>query len=88
MLHACMISYFCCVRLFVTPWTVACQAALSLGILQARILERVAMLWLSLSAASGGCSLAVVRGLLLVVAPLVAEHDSRAWGPHSCTLQA
>ena len=27
----------------VTPWTVACQAPLSMGILQARILEWVAM---------------------------------------------
>ena len=33
----------CCrVRLFVTPWTVAHQAPLSTGILQARILEWVA----------------------------------------------
>ena len=31
------------VQLFATPWTVACQAPLSLGILQARILEWVAM---------------------------------------------
>ena len=31
------------VQLFVTPWTVACQAPLSMGILQARILEWVAM---------------------------------------------
>ena len=31
------------VQLFVTPWTVACQASLSMGILQARILEWVAM---------------------------------------------
>ena len=31
------------VRLFVTPWTVAHQAPLSMGILQARILEWVAM---------------------------------------------
>ena len=30
------------VCLFVTPWTVACQASLSMGILQARILEWVA----------------------------------------------
>ena len=30
------------VRLFVTPWTVAHQAPLSMGILQARILEWVA----------------------------------------------
>ena len=31
------------VRLFETPWTVACQAPLSMGILQARILEWVAI---------------------------------------------
>ena len=31
------------VKLFATPWTVACQAPLSMGILQARMLERVAM---------------------------------------------
>ena len=33
-----------CVRLFATPRTVACQALLSVGILQARILEWVALL--------------------------------------------
>ena len=32
-----------CVQLFETPWTVALQALLSMGILQARILEWVAM---------------------------------------------
>ena len=32
------------VWLFVTPWTVACQAPLSMGIFQARLLEWVAML--------------------------------------------
>ena len=32
-----------CVQLFVTPWTEAHQALLSMGILQARILEWVAM---------------------------------------------
>ena len=31
------------VQLFVTPWTVVCQTPLSMGILQARILEWVAM---------------------------------------------
>ena len=36
----CMISH---VRLFATPWTVACQAPLSMDILQARILEWVAI---------------------------------------------
>ena len=29
------------VRLFVTPWTVACQTPLSMGILQARILDEL-----------------------------------------------
>ena len=33
-----------CIPLFVTPWTVAHQAPRSMGILQARILEWVAML--------------------------------------------
>ena len=33
---------FCCVWLFVTPWTIAHQAPLSMGILQARILKWVA----------------------------------------------
>ena len=28
---ACMLSCFSCVLLFVTPWTVACQAPLSMG---------------------------------------------------------
>ena len=36
----CVVTQSC---LFPTPWTVAHQAPLSLGLLQARILERVAM---------------------------------------------
>ena len=40
----CMLSGFSRVRLFVTLWTVAHQAPLSMGIFQARILEWVAML--------------------------------------------
>ena len=39
----CVLSRFSCVRLFVTLWTEAHQAPLSMGILQARILEWVAM---------------------------------------------
>ena len=42
-IHACMISRFSCVRLFVTLWIAACQAPLSMGILQARLLEWAAM---------------------------------------------
>ena len=38
-----MLSHFSCVRLFATLWTVARQAPLSMEILQARILEWVAM---------------------------------------------
>ena len=42
-LHACMSSLFGRVKLFTTPWAVACQAPFAHGILQARILECVAM---------------------------------------------
>ena len=42
-MHACMLSHFSCAQLLVTLQTVARQAPLSLGILQARILERVVM---------------------------------------------
>ena len=42
-LGACMLSRFSCVQLFATPWTAACQAPLFMVILQARILEWVAM---------------------------------------------
>ena len=36
---ACMLSHFSYVQLFATPWAIAHQAPLSMGILQARILE-------------------------------------------------
>ena len=36
-----MLGCFSCVQLFVALWTVACQAPLSVGILQARALEWV-----------------------------------------------
>ena len=42
-MYACVLTQFSCVRLFVTLWTVAFQAPLSMGILQARTLEWVAM---------------------------------------------
>ena len=31
-MRACMLSLFSCVQLFATPWTVACQAPLSMGV--------------------------------------------------------
>ena len=40
---ACVLSRFSCVRLCATLWTIASQAPLSMRILQARILEWVAM---------------------------------------------
>ena len=42
-MRACVLSHFSHVPFFVTPWTVARQAPLPVGILQARILEWVAM---------------------------------------------
>ena len=41
-LAVCMLSCFSCVWLFGTPWTLAHQAPLSIGILQVRILEWLA----------------------------------------------
>ena len=41
-MRARMLSRFSSIQLFVTLWTVACQAPLSMRILQARILEWVA----------------------------------------------
>ena len=38
-----LLSHFGCVQLFVTPWTVARQAPLSMGFSQARMLEWVAI---------------------------------------------
>ena len=43
LVHACVLSHCSHVRLFATPWTAVHQAPLSMGILQARILEWVAM---------------------------------------------
>ena len=38
-----MLSHFSCVLFFATPWTIAPQVPLSMGFLQARILEWIAM---------------------------------------------
>ena len=42
--YCCVCCRFSCVWLFMTLWTVAHQAPLSMGILQARVLEWVALL--------------------------------------------
>ena len=36
-MNMCVFGHFGHVHLFATPWTVACQALLSVGVLQARI---------------------------------------------------
>jgi len=41
--HACVHAVACYVQLFVTLWTIACQAPLSMGNFQARIPEWIAM---------------------------------------------
>ena len=41
--NLCVLSCFSHIWFFVTLWTVACQALLSMGILQAKILEWIAM---------------------------------------------
>ena len=43
-----MLSHFSHVRLFVTPWTVAHEAPLPMGLLQAKILE-----WVAISSSNG-----------------------------------
>ena len=42
-MHACVLSRFSYVQLFVTLWNLACQAPLSMEIFQSRILEWVAV---------------------------------------------
>ena len=44
------VKSFSRVWLFVTPWTVACQAPLSMGLLQATVLE-----WIAISFSRGSC---------------------------------
>ena len=48
----CVLSHVILVQPFATPWTVARQAPLSMGILQARILE-----WVSMSSSRGSSQL-------------------------------
>ena len=49
-LRLCTQGRFCRVQLFVTLWTVTCQASLSGSrVLQARILERIGQYWLPYS---------------------------------------
>ena len=77
-LHACMLSY---VQLFATLWTVAHQAPLSMGILQARKLE-----WVAISFSRGSsrvrdptCVSCIAGGLLHWILSLLSHQGSRSW---------
>ena len=69
----CLLSHFSHVQLFATPWTVAHQASLSMGILQARILEWVAMPSSNEDQFSSVQSLSRVR---LCVTPQTTAHQA------------
>ena len=43
MLLCALLKSLSCIQIFVTPWTIVHEAPLSIGILQARILERIAI---------------------------------------------
>ena len=54
-----MLSHFSHVRLYATPWTVALQVPLSMGILHVRILE-----WTAISFSGGSSQPRIEPGLL------------------------
>ena len=68
------LSHFSHVQLFVTPWTVACQAPLSMGILQAGILE-----WVTTSLSIG----MVWRGRMV---RLLGRSSNSKAGQKTCSL--
>ena len=80
---ACVLSCFSHVWPFATLWTVACQATLSLGILQARILER------GVTPALQGIFLVQGSDSLSLVSPALAGEfftTSATWEAHQyCT---
>ena len=45
-MHECLLSHFSHVRLFVTLWTVACQASLSMGFSRQEYWSRLPMPWI------------------------------------------
>ena len=68
-----------CSQLFVTLWTVACQASLSGGVLRARILERIGQCW------SPYPSRALYFLLPWPSTPLRTWSCQNPCGPSSCT---
>ena len=76
-----LLSHFSCVRVFATPWTVAHQAVLSMGILQSSILE-----WVAISLFRGSnCGLLHCRGVLYCLSHLQAHYRFRSYF-HSCPI--
>ena len=67
------------VRLFATPWTVACQASLSMGILQARILE-----WVAIPFSRGSSQPGIEPGSPALQADsLLSDQSHETWGQSS-----
>ena len=80
-----MLSHFSHVRLFATPWTVARQAPQSMGILQARTLE-----WVAIPSSRGSSGLRNLTCISLCLLnwqvdslPLVPHGKSYNWGTDS-----
>ena len=65
----CRLSHFSHVQLLVTLWTVVCQIPMSMGILQARILEWVVML------SSRGSSRPRDRPCVSITSPVVVQRQ-------------
>ena len=80
--------FLCCasllspVQLFATPWTVACQAPLSMGILQARILE-----WFAISSSRGSSQLRDQTQVLRIAGRLFTIRAAREALLHARSLQ-
>ena len=72
----CAVPSLCRVRVFATPWTVACQSPLSVRILQARILE-----WVATPSSRGSSQLRDWTQVSLTVGRLFT-----VWAARECSL--
>ena len=68
------------VQLFVTPWTVACRVLLSMGILQAKILE-----WIAMPSSRGSSQprvqtqVSCIAGRFFTVCATREANDTKVW---------
>ena len=78
-----LLSHFSCVQLCMTPWTITCWALLSMKILQARILEWVAMPSFRGSSQTKGLNPCLLRLLLWQMGFLPLEPPGKPiYTPH------